>query len=50
MDVDEAVRLYVSGLSLAKVGAALGVSAGTVLNAFRSIGFQTRPVGTNDAR
>jgi hypothetical protein len=47
LDVDEAARLYASGLSLARVGAAIGVSAGTVLNAFRAGGIARRRVGTN---
>ena len=47
IDIDEASRLYASGLSLSRVGAALGVSAGTVLNEFRLAGVSTRPVGTN---
>jgi hypothetical protein len=34
IDLEEAVRLYKSGLSLARVGEAIGVSAGTVRDAF----------------
>ena len=50
MDVAEAEQLYVSGLSLARVGEQLGMSAGTVLTAFRSAGIVTRAVGTNQWR
>jgi hypothetical protein len=47
IDVAEAERLYSSGLSLARVGAALGVSAGTVRNLFVRAGAATRGIGTN---
>ncbi len=46
-DISEASQLYEQGLSLAAVGERLGISARTVLNAFRKVGFATRPVGTN---
>ena len=48
--VAEAERLYASGISLAGVGERLGFSARSVLNAFRSAGIVTRPVGTNQWR
>jgi len=40
--VDEIVRLYESGLSMAKVAEQVGVSARTVFNYLREIGVQTR--------
>jgi DNA-directed RNA polymerase specialized sigma24 family protein len=46
-DIEAARELYEAGLSLAKVGEELGVSAGTVLNLFRRAGIPTRAVGTN---
>ena len=46
-DVEMARELYESGLSLAKVGAELGVSARTVLNMLRRAGIPTREAGTN---
>ena len=46
-DVDDARRMYESGLSLAAVGEHFGVATRTVLNAFRNAGVATRPVGTN---
>ena len=46
-DVEMARELYDFGLSLAKVGAELGVSARTVLNMFRRAGIPTREAGTN---
>ena len=46
-DLAEAVRLYEEGWSLARVGEQFGVSAHTVLSAFRAAGIATRPVGTN---
>jgi len=46
-DIEEAVRLYQSGHSLAAVGTKLGVNASTVLNAFKRAGISTRAVGTN---
>ncbi len=47
VDSAEAARLYSSGRSLEVVAAHLGVSVGTVLRALRSVGVETRPVGTN---
>lgn len=47
LDLDKATRLYASGLSLAKVGEVLGVSAGTVRNAFLRAGLSTRGRGVN---
>lgn len=47
LDIDEAQSLYASGLSLAKVGDVLGVSAGTVRNAFLRAGLTTRGRGVN---
>jgi DNA-binding CsgD family transcriptional regulator len=49
LDVSAAERLYGSGLSLAKVGGQLGVSAGTVRNAFLRAGVPIRPIGTNQS-
>jgi hypothetical protein len=49
-DIDAAVRLYESGLSLVAVGERLGVNASTILNALRTTGVQVRPVGTNQWR
>jgi len=49
-DVDAAVGLYESGLSLVAVGERLGVNASTILNALRTTGVQLRPVGTNQWR
>jgi len=49
-DIDAVVRLYESGLSLAAVGARLGVNASTILCALRATGVQMRPVGTNQWR
>ena len=49
-DVEAAVRLYESGLSLVDVGDRLVVNASTVLNALRKTGVQMRPVGTNQWR
>ena len=46
-DVSIAGQLYEEGLSPAAIGELLGISARTVLNAFRKFGFETRPVGTN---
>lgn len=46
-DLAEASQLCKEGLSLADIGERLGINAGTVLNAFRRVGFDTRPVGTN---
>lgn len=46
-DIREASQLYEEGLSLAAIGERLGISARTVLSAFRKVGFGTRPVGTN---
>jgi DNA invertase Pin-like site-specific DNA recombinase len=46
-DVDVARELYESGLSLARVGEQLGISARTVLNRFQRDGVPTREVGTN---
>ena len=46
-DIDEARRLYESGLSLAAIGEHFGVAARTVLNVFRKAGVATRRVGTN---
>jgi DNA-directed RNA polymerase specialized sigma24 family protein len=43
--VETARELYESGLSLARVGQELGVSAPTVLNRFRQAGIATRPSG-----
>ena len=40
--VDEIVRLYESGLSLAKVGVQTGYGSSTVLNLLRKRGIQTR--------
>ena len=45
-DIDAAVRLYESGLSLVAVGERLGVNVSTILNALRTTGVQVRPVGT----
>jgi DNA-directed RNA polymerase specialized sigma24 family protein len=50
VDLDAAGELYQSGLSLARVGAELDVSAGTVLNLLRRAGIATRRVGTNQWR
>jgi DNA-directed RNA polymerase specialized sigma24 family protein len=50
LDIDEANALYEQGWSLARVGGQLGVSTGTVLNAFQRAGIPTRPVGTNQWR
>ncbi len=47
IDVDDAAALYASGLSLAAVGQRIGVSARSVLNAFRAAGVATRRVGSN---
>jgi hypothetical protein len=49
-DVDAAVRLYESGLSLVAVGERLGANASTVLNTLRKTGVRMRPVGTNQWR
>lgn len=46
-EMANAVRLYERGLSLARVGEHFGVSAGTMLNAFKRTSVPTRPVGTN---
>ena len=46
-DLAKAVELYTQGWSLARVGQQLGVSAGTLLNAFKRADVRTRPVGTN---
>jgi hypothetical protein len=46
-DVACAAKLYEQGWSLARVSEGLGVSDGTVLNAFKRAGIATRPVGTN---
>ena len=46
-DVGVARALYEKGQSLADVGGHLGVSGGTVLNAFRRAGVSTRATGTN---
>jgi DNA-binding CsgD family transcriptional regulator len=50
VSLDAAGELYQSGLSLARVGAELDVSAGTVLNLLRRAGIATRRVGTNQWR
>ncbi len=42
VDIEAATDLYTSGLSLAKVGEHFGVSAWSVLRAFRSSGVPTR--------
>lgn len=49
-DISEAGQLYEEGLSLAAIGERLGISARTLLNAFRKVGRETRPVGTNQWR
>lgn len=46
-DLASALRLYEADGLLAQVGEQFGVSAGTLLNAFRRAGAPTRPVGTN---
>ena len=46
-DIAEASQLYEQGLSLADIGERFGISARTVLHAFRKVGFATRPVGTS---
>jgi hypothetical protein len=46
-ELAKAVELYAQGCSLARVGQQFGVSAGTVLNAFKRADVRTRPVGTN---
>jgi len=48
-EITEAGQLYEDGLSLAAIGELLEISARPVLNAFRKVGFDTRPVGTNVA-
>ena len=45
--MDDAKSLYERGWSLVQVAAYFDVSAGTVLNAFKRAGVETRPVGTN---
>jgi orotate phosphoribosyltransferase-like protein len=47
-DADAARELYESGLSLVRVGAELGVSAGTVLNLLDRAGIRSRP-GRNES-
>jgi hypothetical protein len=43
-----AIELYEQqGLSLVDAGIRIGVNASTVLNAFKTAGVKTRPVGTN---
>ena len=47
-ELKTAIELYQrQGLSLVDVGARIGVNASTVLNAFKTSGVKTRPVGTN---
>ena len=44
---NQACRLYLTGLSLAAVGAQLDISASTVLNILKDKEVVARPVGTN---
>ena len=46
-DITRASQLYEGGPFLADIGERLGISTRPVLNAFRKVGFATRPVGTN---